>query len=226
MITLTERDEYRPQSVEYTNTYGSLRESHLEGKFMDGPASYRDKTSGEIKFLQHRSARLKLNDGATSYQSNSLSASSSFISKSFTKPSSMTTKTTAPYSINQMTLGDRLRASPRMNAPLRQASKKSGLSSMLEGIEPLPPAERTSQTPTLAESEFQQLDGDSHMLSTSLTGLELLQAARRNQNLLSKPSSYPAVLPPPNNHLGQPPMQIPVAETMDDNNIPFEFDLE
>jgi hypothetical protein len=34
--------------------YGSLRDSHQKGTFLDGPASYRDGQSGQIKRLDHR----------------------------------------------------------------------------------------------------------------------------------------------------------------------------
>mmetsp|Transcript_8881 Transcript_8881/g.25600 ORF Transcript_8881/g.25600 Transcript_8881/m.25600 type:complete len:666 (+) Transcript_8881:333-2330(+) len=34
--------------------YGSLRESHQQGRFLDGPASYRDPASGQIRQLQSR----------------------------------------------------------------------------------------------------------------------------------------------------------------------------
>ena len=35
-------------------SYGSLRESHQQGLFLDGPASYRDVRSGQIRPLDHR----------------------------------------------------------------------------------------------------------------------------------------------------------------------------
>jgi len=43
-----------PMSASPISTpYGSLRESNLEGKFKDGPASYRDKESGHIHLLKY-----------------------------------------------------------------------------------------------------------------------------------------------------------------------------
>lgn len=35
-------------------SYGSLRESHLGGRFLDGPSSYRDSRSGEIRRYDER----------------------------------------------------------------------------------------------------------------------------------------------------------------------------
>jgi len=34
--------------------YGSLRDSHLRGRFLDGPASYRDRRTGDIRRVQNR----------------------------------------------------------------------------------------------------------------------------------------------------------------------------
>lgn len=35
-------------------SYGSLRDSHQRGRFMDGPSSYREPSSGKIRHLDHR----------------------------------------------------------------------------------------------------------------------------------------------------------------------------
>lgn len=40
-------------------SYGSLRESQLAGRFLDGPSSYRDKTSGQIKTWRHQKVRFQ-----------------------------------------------------------------------------------------------------------------------------------------------------------------------
>ena len=41
-------------STTTTTSYGSLRDSHERGTFLDGPSSYREPTSGRIRQLDHR----------------------------------------------------------------------------------------------------------------------------------------------------------------------------
>mmetsp|Transcript_23439 Transcript_23439/g.32863 ORF Transcript_23439/g.32863 Transcript_23439/m.32863 type:complete len:437 (-) Transcript_23439:401-1711(-) len=51
-------------------SYGSLRDSHLQGRFLDGPASYRSAGDGRIHSL-HRKRVVRFDDSATSYQPDS-----------------------------------------------------------------------------------------------------------------------------------------------------------
>lgn len=45
---------YRSDPPDAILSYGSLRESHQRGRFLDGPSSYREPTSGRIQQLDHR----------------------------------------------------------------------------------------------------------------------------------------------------------------------------
>jgi len=61
-ITLTERGQESASP-----SYGSLRESQLAGRFLDGPSSYRDKSSGQIKKWHTQKVRFQSSpsDGST-----------------------------------------------------------------------------------------------------------------------------------------------------------------
>jgi hypothetical protein len=57
-ISLSDKDSnvyrYNEDPPAEITSYGSLRESHQRGKFMDGPSSYREPRSGQIRRLDHR----------------------------------------------------------------------------------------------------------------------------------------------------------------------------
>lgn len=46
--------KYNEDPPNEIGSYGSLRESHQRGKFLDGPSSYREPRSGQIRRLDHR----------------------------------------------------------------------------------------------------------------------------------------------------------------------------
>ena len=47
-------DNVLGEPPEAIGSYGSLRDSHQRGRFLDGPSSYREPTSGRIRQLDHR----------------------------------------------------------------------------------------------------------------------------------------------------------------------------
>lgn len=51
LLSSTAAMEEPPESL---TSYGSLRDSHERGQFLDGPSSYREPTSGRIRQLDHR----------------------------------------------------------------------------------------------------------------------------------------------------------------------------
>jgi hypothetical protein len=145
-------------------SYGSLRDSNVRGRFLDGPSSYRDKGTGDIRSIQHR---VRFRDNST-------------ISSS------------APS--HSISIGERIMRSRKMQAK-NEADKPSeertsSLSAMLESTDDSgivapdvpnqslglsavkPPANQQSTAFYDDESEDQP---SSNMLSTSLTGLEVLR---------------------------------------------------
>lgn len=147
--------------------YGSLRESHMQGRFIDGPSSYRDKQSGDIRRLQYRVRFQEFSDSSVS--------------------------SSLPQSLS---IGERLhRARQRQGSESttanRQPQPTSTLAAMLEGshLEDEPDTAPTGATErndglhesrNLADYDESELYGDrSNMLSTSLTALEVLQSVLR-----------------------------------------------
>lgn len=65
-MALTEACADEDPTQEAPTCYGSLRESHMAGKFLDGPMSYREKGTGQIfRFGDHR--RVRFDISSTSY---------------------------------------------------------------------------------------------------------------------------------------------------------------
>ena len=131
-------------------SYGSLRESQLAGRFLDGPSSYRD-SSGQIKWRHHKVR---------------------FQSQQEVKPPQI------------LSLEDRLQE-------LREQQQQT----QEEGSTPCSKEERTSTLSTILSSQALATsvtlhDQDSFLhnkeeahLSTSLTGLELLQRGLTTMDL-------------------------------------------
>lgn len=73
-ISLSDEDRYKyeEEAPAEIASYGSLRESHQRGKFLDGPSSYREPRSGQIRRLDHR-LRYPANKGLSSSQQQALS---------------------------------------------------------------------------------------------------------------------------------------------------------
>ena len=138
-------------------SYGSLRESHMRGKFLDGPSSYRDKTTGDIRSLQHR----------VRFQEGSVASS-------------------LPPSLS---IGERIMKSRKQQVASKEGGSssskdKGSLTALLEAADTEPELNTAEELPVKArtptfyeEEEEYRLPSD--MLSTSLTGLEILQAGLR-----------------------------------------------
>ena len=146
-------------------SYGSLRDSHERGRFLDGPSSYRDKRTGDI-IRQGGRQRVRFQDSA---------------------PASLPTS---------LSIGDRIRISQQKQAAKKRGStsqQKSEPTSSLTALLEASPAQRPEPEPdtplpyvhpgTTSSSNprtptFYDQDNENglphHMLSTSLTGLEVL----------------------------------------------------
>lgn len=136
-----------------TPSYGSLRESQLAGRFLDGPCSYRDARSGQIKPRVDR------------FQNQQSSSS--------------------PMDETTSSLGERIQQAQQQQAQSQEATPTtSTLSNMMNS---------TTVQQGLAQSFADQdqalcLENDKY-LSTSLTGLELLQRGLAVADLKLSPST-------------------------------------
>ena len=134
-------------------SYGSLRESQLEGRFLDGPASYRDRGSGEIRRLMGPSSLQASNKNERDFKGG--------FPASWQTPGERMQSTVASSTTpdKKSMLGDMMKddsAEHRSN-PTRELFGSFGSHYMQS---------------TLHDRNFD--DESSSMLSTSLTGLELL----------------------------------------------------
>jgi hypothetical protein len=198
-------------------TYGSLRESHLEGKFLDGPASFRDR-SGQIHELRHHQ-QIRLDDSATSYQ------------RPFLLPPMNNKGGTNELSFS---LGERIMAG---TSATNKSPTTSSLSNMMQGL-PTPPSQVPSNM--AAASAVQphiglydsQDEHDTAVLSTSLTAFEVLQSARRRPDLLQ--NQHQEYDPPTSSNLPSfPESPLPAGissflsqDEDDDAEDVFELDME
>jgi hypothetical protein len=202
-------------------TYGSLRESHMEGKFVDGPASYRDR-SGQIHELRHNQ-KVHLDASATSYH------------LPFLLPPQNTAKN---LMTTDFSLGDRIMAGA--NTSNNKSPTTSTLSSLMQNISPPHPLPVATMMDNVAFQQQNQRyydrsdENETSVLSTSLTALEVLQAARHRPEILDHdhhgPRSMPT-LPRPQREQGlpPPPVAIPTFLSQDDdedNHDVFELDME
>lgn len=155
---------HQPATYSERINYGSLRESHMRGRFLDGPASYRDKRTGGIMQLQHK---VRFQDGAPvassmpQYGSQLLSIGDRLRRVKLDASSKNADDCNANK--KQGSLGDVLQASPMLLS--RHDSPRGGLPSP-------PPLDLQSQTFSEPAYDF---DAE-NMLSTSLTALEMLQS--------------------------------------------------
>jgi hypothetical protein len=142
-------------------SYGSLRDSHQRGRFLDGPSSYRDRQTGDIRRVQNR----------VRFQDTGKLASS------------------MPTSLS---IGERIMMSRQLQVSRikQKEPSTSSLSALLEASDvvelepdPLPNLQSATVDATVRTSTLYDVDSEtrlpSHMLSTSLTGLEVLRSGLR-----------------------------------------------
>ncbi|GKY92752.1 hypothetical protein MPSEU_000245200 [Mayamaea pseudoterrestris] len=147
-------------------SYGSLRESHMRGKFLDGPASYRDRATGGIRQLHQHRVRFQGGELAASLPaqgSQFLSIGERMRSAKSTSATELSEGSTA-FKKQGSLLGDMLQASPLLSGDDERR---------MEGRQSPPPFQLQPQS--LYEPTGADFDVD-NMLSTSLTALEVLQS--------------------------------------------------
>jgi len=124
-------------------SYGSLRDSQYKGRFLDGPASYRDKRTGDIRKITR--PRVHFDSIASSSMPTGLS------------------------------IGERIMRSSKKKNPIKQGT--SSLTALMEASGGPPSTEQTLpiRSTTFYDDENHSSGREDYMLSTSMTGLELLR---------------------------------------------------
>ena len=177
--TNTNANNEPPNEIGGTS-YGSLRDSHQRGRFLDGPSSYREPSSGQIRRLDHRVRY----HGAPS---SSLSSSQ-------------------PTTSSRMSIGERMQRSIQLKEIRKkeqeeenqESVKQGGLSAMMNQLEikkpvhdgtsslleeerfVLPPA-AAYEIPTFRDADDSPTSNNM-MMSTSLTAFELLMTTNLSLN--------------------------------------------
>jgi hypothetical protein len=175
--------------------YGSLRESNLMGRFMDGPSSYRERRTGGIVQLRNHRGRF---DRGTTSSATSGAAETDAAAAASSMPS------------NPISIGDQIMMHARKRQDSSDSSRNeaqqppaSSLAAMLEsstledpssvpGIMPgdFVAAASVLQAEDAPASVFGAVDSDEpDVISMSLTGLEVLHSLRNVRGSTSTSTS-------------------------------------
>mmetsp|Transcript_5217 Transcript_5217/g.8238 ORF Transcript_5217/g.8238 Transcript_5217/m.8238 type:complete len:583 (+) Transcript_5217:67-1815(+) len=186
--TMYGNDSQLGEPPESIGGYGSLRDSHERGRFLDGPSSYREPTSGRIRQLDHRlryhGRPPELSIGERMQQARKLKeiqqkeqARRNSSSDDGEKPNE---KQTATSSLSAMM--------NEVSITSHSAQEAAGDSSSL-GEEILIPV-MTNEMASFRDDEVQQMmtDTSNLMLSTSLTAFEILKTT--NVHVYSDDNGY------------------------------------
>jgi hypothetical protein len=166
-------DQHRYSHATTNTSYGSLRESNLQGRFLDGPASYRDKKTGGIMQLQQRVRFQDTTAASAAVMSSSMPAQSSHLLSigermRQIKRNKSDEEAAATSDVRKHgTLGDILLASPQHQPDDSSHWATSRLSPLHFDMHQQPPQPLSSDPKYPTDP--------SNMLSTSLTALEILQ---------------------------------------------------
>jgi len=166
-----------------TPAYGSLRDSHSRGRFLDGPSSYRDGRTGDIRPRTLGRPRVRfdqnaLSQGTGSANIASLSTSTPTISIRDRMMQARKQRQTASQTTNGNDQSAVVSSNQTHDGPPKEPT--SSLSAILSASDSLPPQQEPEATTSIQPLErpfYEEDNGDSFMLSTSLTGLELLQSS-------------------------------------------------
>mmetsp|Transcript_3790 Transcript_3790/g.9939 ORF Transcript_3790/g.9939 Transcript_3790/m.9939 type:complete len:510 (-) Transcript_3790:209-1738(-) len=189
-ISLAGDSTYIGEPPESILSYGSLRDSHERGRFLDGPSSYREPLSGKIRQLDHRlryhGRQPELNIGERLQQSRKLK-------EMRLREESKRKKDELNCDYSEGERNERIETKSSLSAIMRDASQSlnTGIvdvddvpeSNEFSSLERLVPIHQCETTPT--QSHINQ--PPRNMLSTSLTAFELLKSS--NTDTLSGCSS-------------------------------------
>ena len=198
---------------------------------MDGPSSYRDRQSGQIHSLPQNHPRVLRKNSVGNNNNNTPRGTEpppSSLGPLIPPGASISSRLIPP-----MTIGERMAAASSVSSC--STAGKGTLNDVLLGSKshhPPPPQqqqqllhpphrpESIATAPTLPLQDTVDDDDDANMLSTSLTGIEVLRQHRSDLLTMHKFASDPnhaAVLPPPSSiitSLGNPPSRLPSHEAL------------
>ncbi|KAL3935377.1 MAG: hypothetical protein SGARI_003000 [Bacillariaceae sp.] len=172
--------EEPPETI--TN-YGSLRDSHQRGQFLDGPQSYREPTSGRIRQLDHRlryhaaTRSSEISIGERLQQSRKLKEVRQQQQAKKDDGAAATTAVTDGSSSDQKSSG----LSAIMNEATNNTSSGDEVNTDTTssyGEEILMPVKTGGddyETPTFRDNDSSMMTDSPSMLSTSLTAFEMLK---------------------------------------------------
>ena len=167
-----------PQAI--ATSYGSLRDSHERGRFLDGPSSYREPASGKIRQLDHRLRYQtrqppELNIGERLQQSRKLKE----------------LRLKKEKSKNNGNGEERKETTSSLSAMMNEASKNGntpGGGASTLGTEQMVPIQDKHVTSPYRERPLMS----SNMLSTSMTAFELLKSSNSSTSNPPYSSTYAA----------------------------------
>ena len=182
-------DPTHGESPESIVSYGSLRDSHQRGRFLDGPSSYREPMSGKIRQLDHRlryhGRRPELNIGERLQKSRKLKElrQKEESKKMKEESSDKANNDTTDKGEKQERKADTSSLSAMMKDVSQSAHTIGTDADFQEGFSPLGPESlipiQTGNTPS-TQSHEHQISRDlspRNMLSTSLTAFEFLKTS-------------------------------------------------
>jgi len=189
-ISLAGDSTYLGEPPESIVSYGSLRDSHERGRFLDGPSSYREPMSGKIRQLDHRlryhGRQPELNIGERLQQSRKLKELRlKEENKNKKKGSNSEVNTKNSYDREKK---ERKEAKSSLSAMMKDASRivitgvvdvdgfQDG-SSFLSTEHMLPIQRETVTSTNSPENRSSINSSPRNMLSTSLTAFELLKSS-------------------------------------------------
>lgn len=183
-ISLAGDSAYLGEPPESIVSYGSLRDSHERGRFLDGPSSYREPMSGKIRQLDHRlryhGRQPELNIGERLQQSRKL--------KELRLEKERKKKQEESNGSAGNDDGERKETTSSLSAMMRDASQnvdRGGVDNNLVednsflGTERLIPIQSENITSSYNNHDYGSSMNLSHrsMLSTSMTAFELLKSS-------------------------------------------------
>ncbi len=177
-ISLSDEDKYKYEedTPAEIGSYGSLRESHQRGKFLDGPSSYREPRSGQIRRLDPR-LRFPAGAGLSSSQQHALSIGERI-------QQAQKEKETQKLNVKETSDGDATGTST-LSMMMDEASKNPDSQeedrlSELERIVPIRGATHASSTLGAEDAlSYDKFDPPT-MMSTSLTAFEILHSTSKS----------------------------------------------
>eukprot|EP00934_Nitzschia_sp_Nitz4_P004446 Nitzschia sp. Nitz4//scaffold1_size375055//317592//318887//NITZ4_000328-RA/size375055-processed-gene-0.465-mRNA-1//-1//CDS//3329541201//4436//frame0 len=138
-------------------SYGSLRESHQQRRFLDGPSSYREPSSGRIRQLEHRT-RFQNNDATPPQMS-----IGERIQQARSQKQAKENSTESGVASSLSVLMDEASKTPEFKPT--------------DPVKVMPLIHHVPYRSTFGESSIQQECDSPSMLSTSLTAFEVLRSS-------------------------------------------------